>query len=229
MPRGRKKKAAQARAVLPSLSDTDTAAPDSATSTAPAPAPATSTAPDPAPATSTAPDPDPDDAIISTTPTGLEGLTQEYPSSQPPPAKRLKKQLRQLSHEEEDDVAEWLKSHPCLYNKKLEEYRKTDMKQRLWEEKAADFPNFDVEYLLGWYKSVRTRFGKLTKLPSGAGAQDLTERDASILSKFAFLKTHITRQRGTQLGGVSIKNLLDLNNLFYISYPHVLLSYFHFV
>ena len=225
MPRGRKKKAA--RAVLPSLSDTDTAAPASPLATAPAPA--TATAPAPAPAPATAPDPDPDDAIISTTPTGLEGLTQEYPSSQPPPAKRLKKHLRQLSHEEEDDVAEWLKSHPCLYNKKLEEYRKTDMKQRLWEEKAAEFSNVDVEYLLGWYKSVRTRFGKLTKIPSGAGAQDLTDRDGNILNKFAFLKTHITRQRGTQLGGVSIKNLLDLNNLFYISYPHVLLYYFHFV
>ncbi len=42
----------------------------------------------------------------------------------------------------------------------------------------------------------------------------MTDRDVSILTKFAFLKTHITRQQGTLLGGISIKNLLDLNNLF---------------
>ncbi len=145
------------------------------------------------------------------------------------PAMRQKKQLRQLIHEEEDDMAEWLKSNPCLYNKKLEDYRKTDMKQRLWEDKAAEFPNVDVACLLGWYKSIRTRFGKLSKIPSGSGAQEVTNRDASIFTKFAFLKTHITRQWGTQLTGVSIINLLNLNNLFIFHIHIVLLYYFHFV
>ncbi len=76
-------------------------------------------------------------------------------------------------------------------------------------DKVAKFTNIDVDYLLGWYKSIRTCFGKLSKISSESGAQDLTDRDASILSKFAFLKTHISRQRGTQLGGVSIKTQLD--------------------
>ncbi len=96
-------------------------------------------------------------------------------------------------------MVEWLKSNPCLCNKKLEDYKKTDMKQRLWDDKAAEFPNVDVAYLLGWYKSIRTRFGKLSMIPSGSGAQELAGRDASILTKFAFLKTHITRQWGMQL------------------------------
>ncbi len=87
------------------------------------------------------------------------------------------------------------------------------MKQRLWEDKAAEFPNVDVDYLLGWDKSIRTRFGKLSKIPSGSGAQEFRNRDAGILFKFGFLKTHISRQRGTQLGGVSIKNQLNLKNL----------------
>ncbi len=86
------------------------------------------------------------------------------------------------------------------------------MKKRLWEEKAVEFPNVNVDYLIGWYKSIRTCFGKLSKIPSGSGAQELMDQDAGILSKFVFLKTHISRQRGTQLGGVSIKNQLDLKN-----------------
>ncbi len=197
---GRKEKVTRP-VVMSTLSDTD----DRAPSPVPAPSPAPATAPAPAPA--------PAGEVISSSPTGLEGLTQESSPSSQPPAKRLKKQLQQLTHEEEDDMAEWLKSNPCLNNKKLEDYRQNDMKQRLWEDKAAEFPNVDVAYLLGWYKPIRTHFGKLSKIPSGSGAQELTDRDASILTKFALLKTHITRQRGTQLIGVSIKNQLDLNNL----------------
>ncbi len=90
-------------------------------------------------------------------------------------------------------MAEWLQSNPCLYNKKLETYRKTDMKKHTWEEKAAKFANVDVDYLLGWYKSIRTRFGKLSKIPFGSGAQEFMDQDAGILSKFGFLKTHISR------------------------------------
>ncbi len=106
-------------------------------------------------------------------------------------------------------MAEWLQSIPCLYNKKLEAYRKADMKKRLWVDKVAKFTNVDVDYLLVWYNSIRTHFGKLSKIPFGSGAQDLTEQ----LSKLACLKNHISRQRGTQLGGVSLKNQLDFTNL----------------
>ncbi len=85
------------------------------------------------------------------------------------------------------------------------------MKKRPWEDKAAEFSNVNVEYLLSWYKSMRTRYGKLAKLPTGSGAQELTKRDAGILRKFAWLKSHISRQWGRQFGGVSIKKQLDLS------------------
>ncbi len=38
-----------------------------------------------------------------------------------PPSKKSKK-IRQLTAEEEDDMAEWLKDNPCIYNKKLDSY-----------------------------------------------------------------------------------------------------------
>ncbi len=37
--------------------------------------------------------------------------------------------------------------------------------ERLWIDKAQQLPNIDVEYLMSWYKSMRTRFGKLSRLP----------------------------------------------------------------
>ncbi len=102
-------------------------------------------------------------------------------------------------------MAEWLKDNPCIYKKKLDSYRQTDLKNRLWIENAKDFPNIDVEYLMSWYKSMRTCFGKLSRLPTGSASQDLTERDEGILRKFSWLKTHISRQRCKQLGGLTEK------------------------
>ncbi len=71
--------------------------------------------------------------------------------------------------------------------------------------KKLDFPNVDVEYLMSWYKSMRTHFGKLSRLPTGSGDHDRTERDVGILHKFSWLKTHISRQRDKQLGGLTEK------------------------
>ncbi len=135
---------------------------------------------------------------ITSTPT----TPQESPVE--PPSKKSKK-MRQLTAEEEDDMAEWLKDNPCIYNKKLDLYRQTDMKKRLWIEKTQEFPNIDVEYLMSSYKSMRTHFGKLSRLPTGSGAQDMTQMDEGILCKFGWLKTHISRQTGKQLGGITEK------------------------
>ncbi len=122
------------------------------------------------------PTPSVDVLIITSTPVEL--------SPTEPPAKKEKKP-RQLTVEEENDMAKWLKMNSCLYDKKLETYRNTDMKKRLWEDKAAEFSNVDVEYLHSWYKSMRTRYGKLSKLHTGSRALEFTERDAGILRKFA--------------------------------------------
>ncbi len=73
------------------------------------------------------------------------------------------------------------------------------MKKRLWIENAQEFPNVDVEYLMSWHKCIRTSFGKLSRLPTGSGGQELTQRDEAILCKFSWLKTHTSRQRGKQL------------------------------
>ncbi len=57
---------------------------------------------------------------------------------------------------------------PCA---ELDSYRQTDIKKRLWIEKAQEFPNVDVEYLMSWYKSMKTCFGKLSKLPTVSSAR----------------------------------------------------------
>ncbi len=102
-------------------------------------------------------------------------------------------------------MTEWLKDNPCIYNKKLDSYCQTDMKKRVWIEKAKEFPTVDVEYLMSWYKSMGTLFGKLSRLPTGSGDQDLTKRDKGVCCKISWLKTHINRQRGKHLVGLTEK------------------------
>ena len=79
------------------------------------------------------------------------------------PSKRFKKDCV-LTAEEEEDVAEWVRDNKCFYNKKLELYCHTEKKRALWEVKASELGGgIDVGYLISWYKSMRTRYGKLSK------------------------------------------------------------------
>ena len=44
-----------------------------------------------------------------------------------------------FTEEEESEISEWYQSHPCLYNKRNRDFRKTSMKIRLIQEKAETF------------------------------------------------------------------------------------------
>ncbi len=59
---------------------------------------------------------------------------------------------------------------PCT---ELDLYHQTDMKKSLWIEKAEEFSFVDVECLMSWYKSMRTRFGKLSRLMKGYSANSV--------------------------------------------------------
>ena len=45
--------------------------------------------------------------------------------------------IQGLTEEQEVDVAEWFKEHPILYDRKLKEYKNSQKKNRILEEKAA--------------------------------------------------------------------------------------------
>ena len=60
-------------------------------------------------------------------------------------------------------MADWLGDHPELYNKKLNDYTYKVKKDAAWAEQTARLDN-PVAFLMGWYRSIRTRYGKLTKM-----------------------------------------------------------------
>lgn len=108
----------------------------------------------------------------------------------------------QLSQEVEEQVVEWIKSNPLLFDKADEDYRKIGQKHRMWEEKAESL-GITHSQLTTWYESLRTRFGRLTKKKSGDGAKRLTSREQWILKVFSFLEVHIHRHAGRKSCDVS--------------------------
>ena len=85
------------------------------------------------------------------------------------------------------------------------------MKDRLWKDKANDL-NIDSECLQVWYKSMRTRYGKLNKSQSGQGVKKHTERDSWILKSFSFIASHIHTCPKRTSGLVSIHFIRAINH-----------------
>ena len=57
-----------------------------------------------------------------------------------------KKRLVRLTDAQEDEMAQWLQSHPEMYNKAKKEYRDTDRKEAAWEAQAKVM-GMDGEFL----------------------------------------------------------------------------------
>jgi hypothetical protein len=142
----------------------------------------------------------------------LAGITQKKKKKKTavnklPPSTRLP----QISNNEEA-IAEWMRSHPCLYFRGHREYYKGVMKDCLIQDQVdhlnSQFPDEDpltMDQLKAWMTYMRDRYTKTAKKleerPSGAGAaKPLTGREKEIMDLFAFLQPYISHHKGTSLG-----------------------------
>lgn len=105
----------------------------------------------------------------------------------------------QLTEEQEEDLAYWLRDNPCIYDKSQAAYKDTAAKNSLFEEKARSMePPMTGSDLKTWYTSTRTTVGRSKKKLSGAGVKSMTYRDMFIRSTFSFLQDYIRVNRGQQ-------------------------------
>ena len=96
-----------------------------------------------------------------------------------------------LTEEQEQDTADWYRSHEMLYNRRLKEYKQADVKTRLFDEKASQLePPCAAKQLKVWIDSMRTTLGKLTKKKSGQEAKEYMDREKLILENFWYLTDH---------------------------------------
>ena len=143
-----------------------------------------------------------------------EGTPEQPLSSEaeggPAGAKGKKKRKRVtrmtvLDETVERHLGEWLEYEASfIYDKKDPRHTNKDLVNVTWASKASSLnPPLSMEELRKWWDSIRTRFGKLSAGgKSGQAAVQLTERELWILKTFAFLRSHIVRQRKTRTCGL---------------------------
>jgi hypothetical protein len=144
----------------------------------------------------------------------LSGITQKKKKKKTGPAVNKLPPSTRLPqiYKNEDSIAEWMRSHPCLYFRGHRDYYKGEMKDYLIQEQCdalnAQFPGeakLTIEQLKAWMTYMRDRYTKTAKKqlepPSGSGAsKPLTSREKEILDLFGFLKPYISHHKGTSLG-----------------------------
>ena len=76
-----------------------------------------------------------DTATQATQPEDTDDLDEATQDSQSQ-GRFKKKRLVRMTDAQEDEMAEWLKNHPEMYNKAKKEYRDTDRKKAAWATQA---------------------------------------------------------------------------------------------
>lgn len=108
--------------------------------------------------------------------------------------KRKTKEHANLTGEQEDEMFEWLKANPVLYSRGMNGYKDVQSRNKLWTDKAAEMGKTLKQLKDIWYKSVRSRIGRLMKKKSGGPQFDvegLSDRDKHLVDKMQFLIPHI--------------------------------------
>lgn len=140
-------------------------------------------------------------SVLVTEPADTESDTSTSTQPSENKKKRAKKGAYSLDIEHEKSMLEFLQENPLLWDIKLTDFRRTDKKNRLWEEQASRLDK-TPDFLKGWFRSLRDTFTRTDKRKSGDGAKELTEREQWIKDNFSFLKV-VTRHRPEPVFSVS--------------------------
>jgi hypothetical protein len=110
------------------------------------------------------------------------------------PAKK-KRNYSQLTRAQEQECIDWLQTMPFLYNKQDPNFIMKEKKELEWAKQAKKM-KVSVNQLWLFWKSMRTRYGKLLKTKSGDGQKELSTRDQWIMTNMAFYSSHLQRKPG---------------------------------
>ena len=98
-----------------------------------------------------------------------------------------------LAEGQEEELADWWRDNPGLYDKSVDIYCRKGRKDKLIADKAASMGmrGFDTGMLMGWMKSMQTMYSKeekKSKVKSGAAPPILTIQQGWVLDTFSFKK-----------------------------------------
>jgi hypothetical protein len=123
----------------------------------------------------------------------------------------LPKRRRRVSLNCPKMTVDWVKNNPMLWDPSDDDYFKSKQKKDMWADKAKtlDPPLSYHQIYLQWWKSLRSKYGRLTKPgKSGSGLTEEqkrkrggdTKKSRWVLQHLAFLDSCIHRQEGRTVG-----------------------------
>lgn len=117
------------------------------------------------------------------------------------PKKRYRLSKKEISdykftQEQKEQIAEFVKEHPTLYDKRDKQWSNPRAKEELWRELAREFENCTFHQIRKYFEARRTDFGKIEKKEnkSGAAARQRTTREEEVMSMWGFLGGHISHE-----------------------------------
>lgn len=89
-----------------------------------------------------------------------------------------------------------MKQHANLCDKRDKQWFNTKLRETVWKELAATFPNCTYLHVRKFFEAKRTDFDKIEKRESrsDAPARERTTREESIMSNWSFLGVHIAHE-----------------------------------
>ncbi|KAK3103470.1 hypothetical protein FSP39_019477 [Pinctada imbricata] len=146
------------------------------------------------------------ESVSSTSSESAVGVQKKTKS---PKKKRKIKEHAGLTQTQEEDMFEWLKINPVIYSRGMSGYKNVEARNKLWSDKAEQMGKSVKQIKDIWYKSVRSRVGRLVKKKSGTSQFDVencSDRDKYLMDKMQFLIPHIheVKKRPT----VSVSSLM---------------------
>ena len=155
-----------------------------------------------------------------TEPAAISTSDEEYRAEESdriyfPPGKKRRRDPRPaviLSDSEVDSMAEFLQSHPGIYDKAKDMWRDTQTRVKLFQHQASTMNNRTGPQLQQWYEGLRTKLGRLkkrlTKTDSGSGV--MKDSHKRLLDNFSFILSYISEgQRRSNIGMVSLSGSIN--------------------
>ena len=140
-----------------------------------------------------------DESEITLDDPGTSSTAQEQG---PAPKKRYRPSKKDIpdypfSPDQVQEFAEFVRDNAVLYDKRHPEWSLRNVKDDLWKQLAARFPDCTWLQARKFFEAKRTAFGKIEKKESarsGAAAKTRSSRDEGIIRTWGFLSGHIAHE-----------------------------------
>lgn len=112
-----------------------------------------------------------------------------------------------LEAEMEANLLEWMVEHEEVWRRGNRLYKK---RREIWAAKADEL-GLELDHIMGWWKSVKDWYVRLTKVKSGQAAKKYTDRERYILDSLQFYKTQLPSTKSDPM--VSLASQTSLTTL----------------